>query len=560
MKLLLTAINAKYIHSNLAVRYLKEFTKDLDYECLIKEFTINDRKERIVEEIMMEKPDIVAFSCYIWNIEYVKYISNIIKIIDPNIEILYGGPEVSYNCKEFLQDNSGEFAIEGEGEETYKEFIEYKLGKRPINEILGIYYKKEDNNIGFNGVRKLIDMSIIKFPYHEDEILGNKIIYYEASRGCPFGCKYCLSSTTQGVRFLDIERVKRELKYLMDKQVRLIKFVDRTFNCNTKFAKAIWNFIAENESNTTFHFEISADLLKDDEIEILNKIPKGRIQFEVGVQSTNDKVLENIDRKVKFEDLKEKVLKIKNGGNIKQHLDLIAGLPGENFDSFKNSFNDVYSIRPEEIQLGFLKLLRGSSMRVESSLWGIKFSPYAPYEILKSNDISYEELVILKQLEEMVDKYYNSGKFKTIIKYFEAYFDNSFEFYQALSQFFLHKGYFNKNISSTDYYKVFLEFNEEFLNRSNKALKEIVKFDYLSFNKKKWLPDFLERDWNKIEDRRIRGKIYEKYKYIDTNRIHIEKFSIDILKFLSSDKYIESSIYYMFNDINGDIKDVSDLI
>ena len=343
MKILLTAINSKYIHSNLAVRYLKKFTERLDYECIIREFSINDRDERILEEIIKEKPQVVAFSTYIWNIEVVTRLSYLIKAVDESIEILYGGPEVSYDSMNILKELPGEYIIEGEGEKTYKEFVEYKLGIKSIEEIRGLYYKK-DNEIFINGKRPLMNMDEIVFPYDEDENLDNKIVYYEASRGCPFNCKYCLSSTTHGVRFLNIERVKRELQYFIDKKVKLVKFVDRTFNCNYKFSMAIWEFLINADTDTKFHFEISADILKPQEIELLRKAPKDRFQFEVGVQTTNDDVLFRINRFVNFSDIKEKVEELMSIRNIKQHLDLIAGLPGEDLKSFKKSFNDVLAL------------------------------------------------------------------------------------------------------------------------------------------------------------------------------------------------------------------------
>lgn len=397
MKILLTAINSKFIHSNLAVRYLKAFTEDMDYISKIREFSINDRDEKVLEEIIKEKPDIVAFSTYIWNIEMVKRLSNLIKIVNSHIKILYGGPEVSYDSSNILNELNGDYLIEGEGEKTYREFVEYTLGERDIKSIRGLYYKEGNKVIG-NGNRPLMNMNEIVFPYKMDENLDNKIVYYEASRGCPFNCKYCLSSTIHGVRFLDIERVKKELQFFIDKKVKLVKFVDRTFNCNFKFSTAIWEFLINAETNTQFHFEISADILKPQELELLRRAPKDRFQFEVGVQTTNDEVLNRINRFVNFSDIKEKVVELLEIKNIKQHLDLIAGLPGEDIASFKKSFNDVYSIEPEEIQLGFLKLLRGSSMREEAEEYGMRYSPYPPYEIIATNDISYDELLTLKKL------------------------------------------------------------------------------------------------------------------------------------------------------------------
>lgn len=552
MKILLTAINSKYIHSNLAVRYLKKFTERLDYECIIREFSINDRDERILEEIIKEKPQVVAFSTYIWNIEVVTRLSYLIKAVDENIEILYGGPEVSYDSMNILKELPGEYIIEGEGEKTYKEFVEYKLGMKSIEEIRGLYYKK-DNEVVINGKRPLMNMEEIVFPYDENENLDNKIVYYEASRGCPFNCKYCLSSTTHGVRFLNIERVKRELQYFIDKKVRLVKFVDRTFNCNYKFSMAIWEFLINAETDTKFHFEISADILKPQEIELLRKAPKDRFQFEVGVQTTNDDVLFRINRFVNFSDIKEKVEELMSISNIKQHLDLIAGLPGEDLKSFQKSFNDVYSIRPEEIQLGFLKLLRGSSMREEAHEYEMKYSPYPPYEILSTKDISYNELNLLKKVEHMVDKYYNSQKFDNIIKYFEPKFNTPFEMFYSLSRFFDEKGYFNRNIGNNEYYKVFLDFNRDVLQEENKILVDIIKYDYLMANKRRGMPEFLVKKIDKEKEETIKEKYRGQYSFRD---YYIEEFCIDITKYVEDGVIEEDSTYIMFSH-GGDVVKVT---
>lgn len=555
MKILLTAINSKFVHSNLAVRYLKAFTKDMNYQCDIREFSINDREEKILEEIIMERPNVVAFSTYIWNIEMIKRLSNLIKLVDENIEILYGGPEVSYDSQNILKELNGEYIIEGEGEKTYREFVEYKLGERDINTIRGLYYKK-DNEVLFNGKRPLMNMNEIVFPYEEDENLDNKIVYYEASRGCPFNCKYCLSSTIHGVRFLDVERVKKELKYFIDKEVRLVKFVDRTFNCNHKFTMAIWEFLINQDTKTQFHFEISADILKKAELELLRKAPKDRFQFEVGVQTTNDDVLNRINRFVNFSDIKEKVDELLQIRNIKQHLDLIAGLPGEDYSSFKKSFNDVYSISPEEIQLGFLKLLRGSSMREEAEDYGMKYSPYPPYEILKTKDISYYELLKLKKVEEMVDKYYNSQKFNNIIKYLVKKFETPFDFYYELGMYFEKKGYFNRNIGNSEYYRVFLDFNMEILKEDDDILKELLRYDYLSFNKKRGIPDFIKKSIDKELEEKIKEKLRVKYSFKD---YYLESFDININKFKADSIIIKEKDYYLFG-YGGDIIHITDEI
>lgn len=566
LKVLLLGINSKFVHSNLALRYLKAFTEDLDYECILKEYSINDRIEKILEGIMKEKPHMVAFSCYIWNIEMVKALAKLIKLINKDIEIVYGGPEVTHNGREYLEKHVGEYLIEGEGEEVFRKLIEKRLivNKQTIKEvdfhkIEGLFYKI-DEKIFYGGQKNNIDINNVIFPYKEEEELNNKIIYYEASRGCPYGCKYCLSSVDRNVRIRDIDKVKKELKFLMDKKVSLVKFVDRTFNCNEKFAIDIWNFLIEQDTETKFHFEISANILTDSQIEILKRAPKGRLQFEVGVQTTNDLVLKNIDRYVKFKDVAEKVLKIKELNNISQHLDLIAGLPGENFESFRRSFNEVYALKPEELQLGFLKVLKGSPIMKEKKQWEIVYSPYPPYEVVQTKDISYEELLVLKKVEAMVDKYLNSGKFSTILQYLELKIEEPFEMYRKLGMFFDEKGYFDRNISGVDYYKVFLEFNSEKLKEDNKILKEIVKHDYLMHNKKKWLPEFLNRDI----DIKLTKEIKDKVKYADLkkvkNDIHVEKYTVDILHFIKTNKILIKDTYLAYSESDKNVINVTHMM
>ncbi|WP_294342262.1 B12-binding domain-containing radical SAM protein [uncultured Clostridium sp.] len=550
MKVVLVGINSQYFHSNLAIRYLKSFTKDLDCEIVLKEFTINDRKENIVKELYKEKANIIGFSTYIWNVTLVKEISDLLKIINEDVEIVYGGPEVSYDPCEILKKFSGDYIIEGEGEETFREFLIEKLKNNDNEKLLQIkgLYTKKGNEIIYGGKRPLMDMNNLVFPYEEDEDLENKIAYFESSRGCPFMCSYCLSSTTHGVRFLDIDRVKKELKYFVDKGVSLVKFVDRTFNCNHKFAKEIWSYLIECGGDTTFHFEISADLLTKEEIEILSKAPKDKFQFEVGVQTTNNEVLRNINRFVNYENIKEKVDEVKKYKNIKQHLDLIAGLPGEDLESFIKSFNDVYAIEPEEIQLGFLKLLKGSKMREDAEKWGMKASPYPPYEILYTKKISYKNILVLKKVEEMVDKYYNAGKFDISIKFLLKYFDTPFEFYKALSDFYEEQGYFKRNISNTDYYKVLLDFSLQIIKGENDIFLNLLKHEYLLYNKKKWIPDFLDRIYlDKKVEKNLRKNL--------SKQDHIEVYNYDVLKFIKED-IINKEKYVLTYYDNGNIKSI----
>ncbi|MFH5825672.1 B12-binding domain-containing radical SAM protein [Clostridium perfringens] len=549
MKILLTAINSKYIHSNLAVRYLKAFTKDLDFQGDIKEFSINDRVENILEGIIEEKPDVVAFSCYIWNMEFVNRLAELIKLVDPNIEILYGGPEVSYEGKEFLENHEGEYVIVGEGEKTFREFVLYKLGEGKIEDIKGLNYKR-DEKVFENPKRPEMDMNELVFPYTYEEDINNKIVYYEASRGCPFKCKYCLSSVMHGVRFLDVERVKKELKYFMERGLKLVKFVDRTFNCNREYTVELLKYLSEQDTETRFHFEVAADLLTEEQIEILNNAPKGRFQLEVGVQTTNNEVLHNINRYITYENIKEKVLKVAAGKNVMQHLDLIAGLPGEDLESFKKSFNDVHAIRPDEIQLGFLKLLKGSSMREEAEKWGIVYSPYAPYEIIRSKDISYEELLLLKKVEAMVDKYYNSCKFNNVIKFFLNIYEKPFDFYYDLAMFFEEKGNFKRSIGNVEYYKILLDFYLEKIGGEDEGLfKEVLKFDYLCFNKKRWLPDFLVRTITKEDEQNIKDSFDRQMPF---KKAHIEKFEIDIINYIKNGEINFEPKYLIFDEMNFD--------
>ncbi|ABG86684.1 B12-binding domain-containing radical SAM protein [Clostridium perfringens] len=549
MKILLTAINSKYIHSNLAVRYLKAFTKDLDFQGDIKEFSINDRVENILEGIIEEKPDVVAFSCYIWNMEFVNRLAELIKLVDPNIEILYGGPEVSYEGKEFLENHEGEYVIVGEGEKTFREFVLYKLGEGKIEDIKGLNYKR-DEKVFENPKRPEMDMNELVFPYTYEEDINNKIVYYEASRGCPFKCKYCLSSVMHGVRFLDVERVKKELKYFMERGLKLVKFVDRTFNCNREYTVELLKYLSEQDTETRFHFEVAADLLTEEQIEILNNAPKGRFQLEVGVQTTNNEVLHNINRYITYENIKEKVLKVAAGKNVMQHLDLIAGLPGEDLESFKKSFNDVHDIRPDEIQLGFLKLLKGSSMREEAKKWGIVYSPYAPYEIIRSKDISYEELLLLKKVEAMVDKYYNSCKFNNVVKFFLNIYEKPFDFYYDLAIFFEEKGNFKRSIGNVEYYKILLDFYLEKIGGKDEGLfKEVLKFDYLCFNKKRWLPDFLVRTITKEDEQNIKDSFDRQMPF---KKAHIEKFEIDIINYIKNGEINFEPKYLIFDEMNFD--------
>ena len=404
MNIILATLNTKYIHSNLAIRYLKAY---VDEACSVElaEFTINQRSEDIAAEIFLMEASLVGFSTYIWNIDQILDVCHILKLTAPDIRIILGGPEVSYDPQEILENNNYiDMIVFGEGEQTFKELV---TGVK-FSEILGLAYRA-GSKVVVNPSRPLIeDLGLLPFPYTDEDNLENKIVYYEASRGCPFNCAFCLSSTIRGVRFFPIERVKRDLNYLMVSKAKQVKFVDRTFNANKEFSNAIMEHIAESDPDmTSFHLEMTAHLIDEEQLDFFKKLKKGLFQFEIGVQSTNDPTIEVIGRNTDFSKLREVSKLISSYGNIHQHLDLIAGLPYESYERFGKSFDDLFEIQPDKIQLGFLKLLKGSSLRNNSEKYGYKFHNKAPYEILSNHYISYGEIIKLKDIEKLVDVYYN---------------------------------------------------------------------------------------------------------------------------------------------------------
>lgn len=446
MKILLIAVNAKYIHSNLAVYCLRSYAAKLGIRTELVEYTINHRQEDILEDIYRRKPDVAAFSCYIWNLEYVReLIADLHKIL-PDTEIWAGGPEVSYDTEEFLRSMPQMRGVmKGEGEKTFarlaKLYIEY--GKDAFSHLdgcRGIVWRDEKNKLRDNGAAELMTLDEVPFVYEDLTPFDHRILYYESSRGCPFSCSYCLSSIDKRVRFRSMELVERELQFFLDHQVPQVKFVDRTFNCSHRHAMAIWNYIKEHDNGVTnFHFEIAADLLNEEELALLSELRPGLAQLEIGVQSTNPDTIREIDRVMDFEKVSRCVRQVAAAGNIHQHLDLIAGLPFENFDSFIKSFNDVYRLKPEQLQLGFLKVLKGSKMHRRAADYGIVYRDRPMYEVLFSKWISYEEIGILKAVEEMVEVYYNSRQFAHTIDALEEAFVHPFAMYRTLARYYNRK-------------------------------------------------------------------------------------------------------------------------
>ena len=491
LKILLAACNAKYIHSNLAVYNLKSCSGEYSHNVVIKEYTINQIQDDILKDIYLEQPDVICFSCYIWNISFVKELVPDLKKILPHVDFWAGGPEVSYDAVEFLKKNPAFFGVMvGEGEETFHELAGYYIERKPENlkEIRGVAFHDETKvpDIAHTGWRELMDLSKVPFAYSNLTEFKNRIIYYESSRGCPFSCSYCLSSIDKKLRFRDIELVKKELQFFIDNKVPQVKFVDRTFNCKHDHAMAIWRYITEHDNGiTNFHFEISADLLREEELALMKTMRPGLIQLEIGVQSTNPQTIKAIRRTMDFEKLKGIVDQIHSFGNIHQHLDLIAGLPYEGYESFHKSFCDVYALRPEQFQLGFLKVLKGSHMMEMTGEYQILYKDREPYEVLSTAWLTYGEILRLKMVESMVEVYYNSGQFKHTLVFLEQYFEDPFRMYEALGRFYEKKGYSEISHSRMRRYEILMEFAGEQKEIPLEVLSDVMLLDlYLRENLK----------------------------------------------------------------------------
>lgn len=558
MKILLVACNAKYIHSNLAVYDLQAYASDYADHIVLKEYTINQQKDDIMRDIYLEHPDVVCVSCYIWNLSFVKELmADLIKIL-PGADFWAGGPEVSYDAEKFLTENS-EFkgVMVGEGEETFKELAGYYVEKNPQNlkDMTGICYRDGDQII-HNGWRQIMDLSSIPFIYKDLSEFKNRIIYYESSRGCPFSCSYCLSSIDKKLRFRDTETVKKELQFFIDNKVPQVKFVDRTFNCKHDHAMAIWKYINEHDNGVTnFHFEISADLLREEELQEMSTMRPGLIQLEIGVQSTNPDTIKAIHRTMDFEKLKGIVDRIHSFGNIHQHLDLIAGLPYEDYDSFRHSFNDVYALKPQQLQLGFLKVLKGSHMMEMCREYGIVYKTQEPYEVLSTKWLDYDHVLKLKTVENMVEVYYNSGQFQNTLEYLEKFFPDAFSIYERLGSFYMEKGYGDVSHTRMRRYEILLEFLEDVPEISMDQVKDQMVYDLYLRENLKSRPGFA-RDQKPFErqiwDFRKREKVAKNayvevfadgtvllFNYADrdplTNNAHVTDVTKDVFENLNRD-------------------------
>ena len=520
MNIILTAINAKYIHSNLAVYSLRAYAKAYKDEIRIAEYTINQQTNDILMDLYKKKPDVLCFSCYIWNLTYVETVIREIHKLLPKTPIWVGGPEVSYDAKDVLErlpEVTG--VMFGEGEETFLELMKYyhQEGK-VLSDIAGVAYRDEDEVIRVNAWRPVIDLSTVPFVYEDMDDFKNKIIYYESSRGCPFSCSYCLSSVDKCLRFRDLELVKKELQFFIDEEVPQVKFVDRTFNCNHKHAMEIWKYLMEHDKGVTnFHFEVAADLLNEDELQLIEQMRPGLIQLEIGVQSTNEMTIKEIRRTMKFSEVARIVKRINEKKNVHQHLDLIAGLPYEDLASFKKSFNDVYGLSPEQLQLGFLKVLKGSYMEEQKNTYGLVYQSRPPYEVLYTNWLPYEDVLELKMVEEMVEVYYNSGQFFYTLRQLEKEFATPYEMYFQLGQYYEKNNLYMLSHSRARRYEILLGFIQELHTDREELYRELLVFDLYLRERVKSRPGFAGEYTVSKEMKREQGKMS-----------HVEQFHYDV--------------------------------
>ena len=496
MDILLAAVNAKYIHTNLAVYSLKAYCQEFSQRISLREYTINQEKDQILKDIYHRAPRVLCFSCYIWNISYVKELIRDIHKILPDTVIWTGGPEVSYDAENFLREMPEVFGVMlGEGEETFRNLVKYYVNSGledgpALSTVPGICFRDKESLVN-TGFPEVLDMDRLIFPYEDLSLFAHKILYYESSRGCPFSCSYCLSSVDKKLRFKSLELVKKELGIFLEHKVPQVKFVDRTFNCRESHALEIWQYIKEHDNGVTnFHFEIGADLLTQKEIELIRTMRPGLIQLEIGVQSTNKKTLREIRRYAPFEKIAANVLAVNEGGNIHQHLDLIAGLPWEDYESFRKSFNEVYALSPNQLQLGFLKVLKGSYMHEKAQDYGCLYKDMEPYEVLGTRWLSYQDIIRLKSVEEMTEIYYNSGQFSHTIQAAVQEFPEPFSFYEALGKFYEEKGYDTLSHSRIRRYEILLEFLETAGSSCLEFYRQLMVYDLYAMENMKTRPSW----------------------------------------------------------------------
>ena len=563
MRYLLCGINAKYIHSNLAIFCLKSYAEKngpATAEYIIKEYTINHYVEDILQDLYEAKADVIIFSCYIWNISYVRELAEELKKVAPSLSIWVGGPEVSYDAERFLKENPAvDLVMQGEGEAVFTELVkahEELAGFNPT--FSGICFRR-DNTIINTGFAPVMDLNQVPFVYDDFQLFEHKILYYETSRGCPFSCSYCLSSIDKSVRFRSMELVESELQRFLDARVPQVKFVDRTFNCNKKHAMDIWNYIVEHDNGiTNFHFEISSDLLDEDALELFSKMRPGLIQLEIGVQSTNPPTVDAIHRHMDLDKLFRNVDCVHKLGNIHQHMDLIAGLPFETYEQFKKSFNDLYAHKPDQLQLGFLKVLKGTCMEQQVKSYGIRYRSQPPYEVLMTDWLTYDEVIRLKGIEELVEMYYNSGQYTCTLSYVMPFFESPFDFFEKFAEEYRGKGCHKMNHNRMAKYEILRDF---LMGQavSLPYLDQILLLDmYLRENIKSrpvWAADqsTFKKEWKELyrnQGERLFPEEWKKGCYDSkkaANQSHLELFDFNVDKFVREGFLEEGRYLYLFD-------------
>ncbi|MCC0735130.1 B12-binding domain-containing radical SAM protein [Clostridioides sp. ZZV14-6009] len=564
MKILLTTLNSKFIHTNLAIRYLKEFVRDL-IEVDMKEYTINNDLDYILKDIYKNEYDIILFSTYIWNIGDIVKLCDNLKKIRPNTKIALGGPEVSYDSYEAMKKyDFVDYILYGEGELIFRDLVLRLKGKKEIKNVDGLVYRQGSEIIANKPMELLQNLDEIPSPYENlnPKEYENRIVYYESSRGCPFNCQYCLSSTIPGLRYFSLDRIKRDLKALIDARVSQIKFIDRTFNANKKVAMEIMDFLMKNDNGyTTYHFEVTAYLIDDKMIEFLADCKEGLFQFEIGVQSTNEKTLDAVGRRDDFKKLSHVVQTVASYRNIHQHLDLIAGLPYEDYESFENSFNDVFNLGIEHLQLGFLKMIKGTGMRKVADEHGFKYKDYAPYEFLYNNYISYEETLKLKDIEDILERYYNSKNFVLSMRYIigRFYKQSPFKFFETFAKYFDENGYFDLAQGKNQLYKILLDFYNEKINIDNDVFNDILKYDYISLGKTSNIPQF----FNKLDVDDFKNRCHVFLQDNDNLSTYLPNFvdkpAKHIIKYVHFEPF-KFNIVDLKNNINTEIREEENIV
>ncbi|WP_202080507.1 B12-binding domain-containing radical SAM protein [Caldalkalibacillus salinus] len=490
MNIIVSTLNAKYIHTCLALRYLKSYAQP-EFEVQMKEFTIKDPAMNIVTELHSLQPDIIGFSCYIWNIEQTIPVIQMLKKVHPDLKIVLGGPEVSYDVEYWFERVPEiDFIVVGEGEDTFKQLLQEVQSEQKYHMVFGLAYRHKNGDVIVNPPRPKLDLKEVPSPFRFEEDtqhLAKRITYIETSRGCPFSCQFCLSSIEVGVRYFDIERMKEEILFLIENGAKLIKFVDRTFNIKRDYAMEMFDFLIKNHQGCVFQFEITADIMRPEVITFLNEhAPPGVFRFEIGVQSTNDATNERVQRKQNFKKLKRTVEMVRDGGKITQHLDLIAGLPEENYDSFRKTFNDVFTLGPEELQLGFLKMLRGTGVRLRAAEHDYVYMDQAPYEILSNNVLPFEDIVRIKRVEDVLEKYWNDHRMDHTIQYItQQTFSSPFDFFQSFGDYWEEKGWSKIGHQLEHLFQRL----DDFLFTSNVPqydfIKSLMKYDFFMHHKHK---------------------------------------------------------------------------